>query len=210
MIKVAIRWIRAVSDAVLFTQSGKIISALAAHTTEFPSPDPTVLALTGLQTTFKTAINNDDGSPGGTAATRVARLPLEDGVRKEAGYVEDVANAANGGLGDVSLVYLAEFEPHKEPQPAGILGPPANLRVKQGQLSGTLDCRAQGDPNAGSYEWRYTVSTAPNTYISGGITTSPRITLKALTPGTTISVQVRAIGAAGPSDWSDVAVLMVI
>jgi hypothetical protein len=34
--------------------------------------------------------------------------------------------------------------------------------------------------------------------------------LNGLTAGTVYTVQVRAIGAAGPSDWSDPATLMVI
>ena len=41
-------------------------------------------------------------------------------------------------------------------------------------------------------------------YRSGGSFTSARkILLKGLTPGTTYSIRVRALGAAGYSDWSD-------
>ena len=41
-------------------------------------------------------------------------------------------------------------------------------------------------------------------------TTSASITFEGLTPGTTYVVQTRAIGSAGPSDWSDPAVLMAV
>jgi hypothetical protein len=41
-------------------------------------------------------------------------------------------------------------------------------------------------------------------------TTAPRTAIKGLAAGTLNTVQVRAIGTAGPSDWSDPAMLMVI
>jgi hypothetical protein len=41
-------------------------------------------------------------------------------------------------------------------------------------------------------------------------TTGASITFENLTPGTLYVVQARAIGSAGPSDWSDPAVLMAV
>jgi hypothetical protein len=210
-ISAAIGFINDDTDPQLLTDGDSIIQALTDNSTALPAPDPTVAALTTSRDHYRDALTAAAG--GGEAATATKnqmRKLFGNDLRREAAYVEKVANAANGGNGDVAIVYLGGFKPYKTPQPAGILDPPANLRLKQGAVSGTLGCRADAPDNASSFEWRYATAAAPNTYISGGITTACRTTLKGLTPGTTYTVQVRAIGAAGPSDWSDPAVLMVI
>jgi chitodextrinase len=58
-------------------------------------------------------------------------------------------------------------------------------------------------PNARAYEVRH--YTTPNTFQPGGtFTQARRIVVDALTPGTTYTFQVRAIGGStGYSDWSD-------
>jgi hypothetical protein len=198
------------SDSELLTFGNNVIQAWTDNPLVFVLPDPTIPVLTGLRDDFKAGMEAaDGGGEADTATKNNLRRLYENGLRLGAAFVQKTANAANGGNGDVSVVYLGGFQPHKVAQPKGVLGAPGNLRLKQAQLTGELACRAEAVDGAASYEWRYALQSAPTAWLTVNDTTAPRTVIKRLTAGTIYTVQVRAIGFAGPSDWSDPAMLMV-
>ena len=56
---------------------------------------------------------------------------------------------------------------------------------------------------AAIYNWRVTSAAQPGTVLQTAQTTSASNTFAGLTPGVTYNVEANAVGAAGPSDWSD-------
>jgi hypothetical protein len=199
------------SDAELLTFGGNVIQQFTDNPLVFVLSDPTVPVLTGLHGDFETAVQNAvDGGETETATKNMVRRPYENGLRVAGAYVEKTANAANGGNGDVSIVYLGGFKPRKTPAPKGDVGIPPNLRLKHGANSGELDAKADPVDGAATYEWRYATAAAPTAWQDGGTSTGARKTLKGLIPGTVYTVQLRAVGTSGRSDWSDPAVLMAV
>ncbi len=84
-----------------------------------------------------------------------------------------------------------------------------NLRLARGKVSGQLVARFGKLAQAGAYEWRFASAATPTAWTKAETTLAANTTLDGLAPGTQYIVQVRAIGTAGPSDWSDAAMLMV-
>ena len=89
---------------------------------------------------------------------------------------------------------------------------PANPRLVRGKLSRvTQRLLQQGRQRASSYQWRFaTAGRTDDRRTLVDPTPGARIALDGLVAGTVYVVQVRAIGSLGPSDWSDVANLMVV
>ena len=89
---------------------------------------------------------------------------------------------------------------------------PHILGVENGN-SGEMIVRAESIYNAHSFEVRYTpfgAGGAPGTSSMVGFTSPRSMSIKGLTPGTVYTFQVRALGALGQSDWSDLASRMCI
>ena len=58
-------------------------------------------------------------------------------------------------------------------------------------------------PGAAIFNWRLTTATAPTVIVQSAQTTAASNIFGNLTPGVVYNVQANAVGAAGPSDWSD-------
>jgi hypothetical protein len=207
MAKAAISWIGEDSDSELITGTDNLIDGVTTHPTEFPilKVDPTMAALGTLRTNFSGALSAAMG--GGEAETAIknsVRSLLEDGLRDSCANIQKLAN------NDRATMLLGGCPVQKEPAPAGDVTPPENVRLARGGNSGELDARANRVGNAHSYEWRYATAAAPTAWQDGGTSIGARKTLVGLTPGTVYTVQVRAVGTSGRSDWSDPAVLMVV
>jgi hypothetical protein len=56
---------------------------------------------------------------------------------------------------------------------------------------------------ASVYNWRLTATANPGVVLQSAQTTGGRTTFNGLTPGVVYVAQVNAVGAAGPSDWSN-------
>ena len=110
--------------------------------------------------------------------------------------------------GDREILISSGFPLQKVRQPAARPGTPHNLRVRQGN-SGQIVARCNAVPGAKSYQWRFATAQAPNVYTQQDPTTRATATLVGLVSATQYSVQVRAVGTKGTSDWSDAAVLVV-
>jgi hypothetical protein len=113
-------------------------------------------------------------------------------------------------MGDLHSLILSGFPPQKTSRtPVGILPAPLGLVVKQGPLSGTLSAKANPVFGASIYNWTCTANTpgtVPMTYQG----TAVGCTFSGLTPGVIYTIALNAGGAAGTSNWSQSASMMVI
>ena len=93
--------------------------------------------------------------------------------------------------------------------PVGVLPSPAET-VKLGARSGDLAAKVEPLYGASTYNGRVAIASSPATQVQTSQTTAARNTFTGLTPGVVYLVTVNAVGAAGPSDWSDPATQMVV
>jgi hypothetical protein len=174
--------------------------AMAANAATFTTPPVTMTALNTQTGDFlsKLAAANQ-GSVAQTAAKDASRAVLDGSLRTLANYVEGKAQtAANPAL--VTLAGLQQATTGHTPQTP--LAKPAILAILN-NMSGQLDLRLGAVSHASAYEVQY--STGGGGWQAGGIFPSTRgVTVTGLTPGTTYTFRVRAIGGStGASDWSD-------
>jgi hypothetical protein len=85
-----------------------------------------------------------------------------------------------------------------------------NLRLVRGKVSGTIIARCVKQPRAGCYQWRCTPSATPTAWMPIVTTLSANATFDGLVTATQYTIQVCVIGTAGPSDWSNAAMVMVL
>ena len=202
--KVLISFLSVDTDAELLAATDAILAGMTGNPS-YPTPVPTLAEVGAAKSDFATAVSTAAGGGVQFTATKNAKREILVGqLRNLSAYVQ--THCQN----DLSKLLSSGFIAQKQRQPAGVLAPPQNLRLRHGDVSGQLKARANPVTNAGSYGWRITTSTAPTDWKDGGTTTAASTTFDHLIPGTIYLVQSRAIGSAGPSDWSDPAMLMVV
>ena len=187
------------SDLDEFTNN---IAVCLANNPAFPTPPVKSADLTTLDTTFRNAIAAATGDPVDTAAKTKAREAVLDALRKDANYVQTIANHDLQML--LSSGYYASSTNHAQsPLDQPVIVDIENLATTQ------LMLRLNPVLNAKSYQVQ-TNTNGNGTWQEAGIyTQSRRIVLASLTPGTTYNVRARAIGGStGYSDWSVPAALM--
>ncbi|HEV2606526.1 MAG TPA: fibronectin type III domain-containing protein [Xanthomonadaceae bacterium] len=200
--KVSVGFIGRSTDAILIVQIQRILVAMTGNAA-YASPTPTVATLASANTAFIAAVNAAHDSKVAKATRQQQRTSLQALLRQLAQYVQTTS------AGDLPTLLSSGYQAQRTLQPVGLLPIPQNVRLRRGQLSGTLDARCNRDPKAGAYHWRYAATTAPGAWSIASPTISAKTTLAGLTPGTQYIVQVRSIGSSGPSEWSDGATLMV-
>ena len=87
----------------------------------------------------------------------------------------------------------------------------ANCKDAAGSLSGQIVVKGKPIPRARSYVFRYAPAGPdgkPGTWTEIALTNPRAIQLTGLTPGTTYTLQIRALGVLGFGEWSDVATRM--
>ncbi len=142
-------------------------------------------------------------------AFNISRHTMEENLAENGGYVNTTAK------GDPAKVVSSGF-PHYETGAAPDYNPPpapTDVRIRQGDLSGTLVARAKtargrsllevemctGDPNV-EENWK------PAGTFSGG-----KVMLSGIVPGTTVWLRMRSAGLKGVMGaWSDPAKIMVV
>ena len=113
-------------------------------------------------------------------------------------------------LGDLHNLILSGFPPQKTTRtPVGILPAPLGLALRQGPLSGSLIAKASPVFGASTYNWTCTANT-PGAVPITAQGTAAGCTFSGLTPGVIYTIALNAVGAAGTSNWSQSASLMVI
>ncbi len=185
------------SDGQLILDINDIITGMTGNAS-YPTPSPTLAAVTAALNTFTTALSNASG--GGvvlTSAKNAARAGLVALVRELANYVQVACK------GDITVLLSSGF-PIQKPvrNPVGQLPVPSNLTVSLGTYTGQLNASASPVFGAAVYNWRLTTAAAQTTVVQSAQTTAASNTFTGLTPGIVYNAEVNAVGAAGPSDWS--------
>jgi hypothetical protein len=184
------------SDAELVTFTESLVTHMTGNAA-FPTPLVPLASITTALNTFTTALA--DSAQGGKPATAVknaAREVLLALLRQEAAYVQSLAGD------DLPVLLSSGFEAVSTtrtqiPLPKPVVDDIAN------NMSTQLAMRLKPVPTARAYEVRMSYGT--NGWQSVGVFTQARqIVVENLTPGTTYTLQARAVGGTtGYSDWSD-------
>lgn len=131
-----------------------------------------------------------------TARKNASRAALILLLRQEAAYVQSIA------VDNLTMLLSSGFQATSTNRTRIVL-PQVVVKSVLNPQSGSFRIVVLPVSTSRGYELRYKNGTGD--YLSGGISTSSRdIPLPSLTPGSTYTVQVRAIGGlTGYSDWSD-------
>jgi Fibronectin type III domain len=188
------------TDADLDELAGKVIVGIPGNK-NFVNPPVDPATLQAAATDFHTSIALSAG--GGVYATadkNKKRDALIFLLRKLALYVEANSNS------DPETILSSGFQPVVKVRTPSALPKPVIAGIDSPN-TGQLVIRMNRILNAKSWEVDYAAVAAngtPGTYQTlGGQTNSRALTITQLTPGTTYSVKVRAVGSAGYSDYSD-------
>lgn len=191
------------SDAELSPNAQTIHDALVTNAATFPSPPISVVALQTLISTYDGALSaKASKASADVLAFKEAREELLDALRDLGNYVNMVAK------GDPAIVILSGFPSYSTARTTDNTPPaaPANLRLKHGELSGTIVARYKpesskttnevqtntGDPNVAA-DWHV-----------AGMFQGGTAELEGLTPGAVVWVRVRTVGLKGVMGaWSD-------
>lgn len=166
------------------------VPAVAAFTTATTNLNNALAALAAVRTVAATAMTNKE----------TARTALETLLAQRGSYVELTSG------GDEAKIESAGFNVRSASAPVGVLAAPGNLVSTAGDNEGDVDLSWNRLRGAGSYEAESMVNTPPGAWQAVKTVTASRLAVTGLTPGTVYAFRVRAVGAAGPGAWSDVAI----
>ncbi len=202
--KVSLSFLTEDTDPQLSTRTTAVIQALTNNVT-YPTPTPALAAVNTALTTFNDALAAAVG--GGVALTLAknnARAALVALLRELATYAQLASK------GDIAKLLTSGFPLQKTSRtPVGVL-PPPEVTVKLGDRSGDLAAKVEPLYGASTYQWRASLASSPAAPVQTALTTAASNVFSGLTPGLVYQITASAVGAAGPSDWSDPATQMVI
>ena len=205
IVKPTVNFLSTDTDPQLITDVGGIVSALTGNP-NYPNPSPTLAIVSDALKAFEVALS--ETSLGGillTLTKNAKRAELVSLVRQLANYVAATCNS------DLVTLLGSGFPIHKPTRNAiGHLPTPNMPVLKHGARSGDLEAKTKSVPGVFIYNWQLTLASVPEKTLRTMQTTGARITFSGLTPGQIYSVKVNAVGAAGPTDYSGPASLMVI
>ena len=165
---------------------------------DFPAPPVLAPALDAHRKIFEDALaQSAKGSEADTAAKDDARAVLEDDLRVNAAYVEHTASGVASKI--TSTGFLTTTHEHS---------PMATMTKAQiieiiNEASGALLVRGQPMANAHSYEAQIQIAGGV-WQPAGTFSQARRMVLRGLTPGTTYTIRIRAVGAGDNyGEWSD-------
>ena len=194
-IKVSFGFAR-LSDGDLDNFAQGVIEAITGNAT-YPTPPVTIINLQAATDDFRAKLAaSQTGGEADTAAKNNSRQALLGDLRQVASYVQIRCN------NDLNLLLTSGFEAQSTNRASTPLEQPQGLAIKNFH-TGTLIAGVDPVKNTSMYEGRIKGPTGdwlPSVF-SGD---SQHIRFTGLTPGTTYTIQVRALGGStGQSDWSD-------
>ena len=164
---------------------------------------------------FKAAIDGYSASI--VAASDGGKKALAEKSKQRAGVIRMLRQLGHyveaACKDDMSIFLSSGFQAVSTTRTQQPLSPPHILGVDNGN-TGQLLVRVQPIRNARGFEVRYAAAPGaggtPGAWTNAAFTNSRSMPVNGLTPGTTYSFQVRALGSLGYSDWSDFASHMCI
>jgi hypothetical protein len=190
---------RGQSPEQLLAACGAIIKGLSDNPA-YPNPPVDLKTLQAAVDDLNAAVAAQ--VHGGTAATAEKKNKQEALIkilRKLKHYVED--NCEN----DLAILLSSGFQAAAATRDRSPIANPSILGIDRGK-SDELMLKVTPIARAKCYEVRSAVvgaSNVPGPWQQAGIFTSSRITIPNLVPTTTYVFQVRAVGAAGNTEWSN-------
>lgn len=179
-------------------QHTKHVETSMTGNASFPTPTPTVAAVTAQRLALETAIQNAlPGAHAEIALRNEAARILRGLLTLLAQYVNSASN------GDLAVALSSGFPEVRRRAPIGPLPAPIDFRNVLTDYEGRVSLRWKGV--RGSKLYHVYQQAAGGSWELVGVTGKPRFNVDSLTPGTIYTFSVTAIGAAGESAYSDVA-----
>jgi len=165
---------------------------MAANATVFVTPDVLYAAINTAATLLETKYNAAQG--GGkqqTSEMNGARKALEELIRKQALYVERIAN------GNESIILSSGFETSRQP----VYTAQPDFEASNGEHSGEVLLKHKAVQGAKSWVWQY--STDGIEWTHSGISTQTSYLVTGLTPITKYWFRSAYVTIDGQSEWSN-------
>ena len=195
-----------ISDSEVAAEALAAHDGIKAHPELFPNPPDLNAFLATIQVFEGSIAAAKDGGRKAISQKKKDRAATIKALRQLGHYVE--ANCKD----DVTIVNASGFKVAAagkvpaQPMPKGVVE-----KVAAGSLSGQIVVKGKPIPRARSYVFRYAgvgPDGKPGTWTEIALTNPRAIHLTGLTPGTTYTLQIRALGVLGFGEWSDVATRM--
>jgi hypothetical protein len=188
------------TDQEIVTLAGAVIQGMTGNAA-FPNPPVELAAAQTALDEYSAALAaNLHGGATATATKNNKRDALTGILEKLGHYVQTHSN------NDREVLLSSGFQPIAPRAGSSVPAKPVVLAVKNGSTTQLL-LRAKAVARARCYEVRAAAVISggePGPWQTIGLSTTPRsIPINGLIPGTHYAVQIRAVGAAGTSDWSD-------
>lgn len=205
IVKPSISFLTLDGDPELVVNIQKIITNMTGNVS-YPKAVALLLLVKAALADFITALANaGDGGNTLKSIKNDKRTALCALVRSLAADVTDEC------LGDLTILLSSGFPIQKpEHYPIGDLPAPAAPTLTLGVHSGGLNASVPPIYGAATYNWRLAAADAPTVILQTDETTGASTSFNDLVPGKVYMVQADAVGAAGTSDWSQPASLMVV
>ena len=201
--RVSVQFMLRDTDAELIVDSERILTAMTGNPA-YPTPSPALAAHTSARSSYDAAVSAAQDSTIARSNRREQRANFIALLRTLSHYVQ-VTSAGNR-----TTLLSSGFLAQRTRAPVGELLAPTGLTLKRGKISGQLTARCRKLPQAGAYHWQIGVIATPMVWQPMITTLAARTGFEGLTLYTQYTAQVRAIGTAGPSNWSDVATVVVV
>jgi hypothetical protein len=200
IIKAAIAWLLQLPDILVCATVDVILPAMTGNE-NYPDPLPALVDVKAANDAAKAAIAA--AANGGrvlTALKNVAMAQLAAVVRPLAYYVTVTAN------GDMAKLLSSGF-PIQQPtrQRIGPLPTPSAPVATIGQMFGSFFASTVAINGAYIYNWRVALAATPTVFVFQKQTTRADVEVTGMNRGDIYIVQVNAVGAAGPTEYSDAA-----
>jgi hypothetical protein len=205
IVKPTVNFLYSDTDSDLATDVDAINSALTDNE-DYLEPSPTLELVAASLRAFNEACAA--ASFGGTLLKRIKNSKRTDLVFLMRELARYVATACQG---DLTVLLGSGFPIHKPTRHAiGALLKPRMPTLSQGKRSGEMFAKTKSVRGVFIYNWQLALLADPTIVVMTAQSTGATNLFSGLIPGQVYIVQVNAVGAAGNTDWSGSAQLMVV
>jgi hypothetical protein len=185
----------------LITYANSIVHAMT-NNPAFPTPAPTLAAVTAAIADLQTAETGAIGRAKGAVATRnEKRVVLASLLVQLKAYVQSTADADADN--SASIIQSSGIAVRKS-----TVRTPRVFAATQGALSGEVKLVTKAASSRASYDWQYSVD-GGKTWVDAPSTLQAKTTVSGLAAGTTVQFRYRATTKAGEGDFSQAVSLIV-